>query len=71
MVVDLGWVDWILSFPGLPNSDGNMAEVARQLGQMVEVSNQSELNPVLRPFGTLSTNGVQKFGISEKCICNK
>ena len=55
MVVDLGRVDWILSFPmssKLFPGDGNLAEVAGQLGQMVELSNQSQPNPGLRPLGT-------------------
>ena len=58
VVIDLGWVDWILSFPCLLNSslaDGNLADVAGQLGQMVELSNQSQPNPGLRPIRTPCT----------------
>ena len=55
LVIDPGWVDWILSFPRLPNSargDRNLAEVAGQLGKMVELPNQNQLNLGLQPIGT-------------------
>ena len=72
MVIDLGWVNWVMSiFPCLPNSslaNGNLADVAGQLGQMVELSHQSlptrpGLRPLERPVQDVQSGAVPCYDV--------
>ena len=50
MVAHLGWVAFIfISLPGSAWADGSLAELAGQLGNLMEHPNQSQPNPGERP----------------------